>query len=716
MTRHLTALRALTVTLALAATQLTACGAPHTPTQVPTPPGGGTGGDVSGVDLHAAQLAARVSGGNDDAQAAWLDALSAAGLSVRQLDGTVLRPAEQPSLGLALAQDDPAAILYQRTQGGTVTLLEFAQTLATLWPGTDAAQIATKLREDLRADAASTVPTARFLARFTSALGGPGGDLLGDAPIADVTVDAAQHALLLLRIAGRLAGTAQAHGASLPLGVRASGLTAGPASLGSASLRAQDAAPNCTFGGVEGTVMDGAALGLNYGMGQLLAYLEDAGVIASAEWLGRANMVLSYLKFTMMFASFRMDVTVDNTSVQRTQSTLHDGDTQHTALAKVAYQLPNNVQYLNCMRLALNHVGLDFSLPNAGAVEGADIRWRAAGDGADYAILTAAAGEEVMHDRTDASGTADFHFTGARQHEELGPAPTTVTKTGRVTAVTTLKTASLAGDLLDALGTASGGVGGLLGLPTELLNRMWPISTTVPLTVQDWKANCADATGTTCWTGTVTVEDRVDEHTTLLDLNGSPAGERSETLLATSTYTVSGLEGETESGGTRWASLNAQTHHASTYDLNSRYDASYPVVCADDKTVRTEVARDSQQDHSAATLDVTRRLDVSVQPDGTYLVQIELPGENTDSVLGQGSFSSAHYFKGACNPFSDGQSSDSGLTHHPYHDWYGVTVDGAAQSRGGVITLKGSRSEQGQVRGLPTTRTVTWNIQRVQVN
>ncbi|WP_045235075.1 hypothetical protein, partial [Deinococcus pimensis] len=126
------------------------------------------------------------------------------------------------------------------------------------------------------------------------------------------------------------------------------------------------------------------------------------------------------------------------------KSTVSNGDGVHTATVKVHYDLNAGLQYLNCFRLAFNHVGVDFSTPNAGVVEGADVRWRvfaADGDGS-YAqkhtnILAALAGEEVMHDRTGADGTAQLRFEGVRQDRDLGPAPSPVDKSGEVTAIST---------------------------------------------------------------------------------------------------------------------------------------------------------------------------------------------------------------------------------------------------------------------------------------
>ncbi|WP_027482986.1 hypothetical protein [Deinococcus pimensis] len=682
-----------------------------TPTGAPSP----APADMTDVDTRAARLSGVVRAGGADATAAFGEALAAAGIGVRALDGQVLRAAQQPSLGLAFAEHDPAVILRAQQQGGTVTLAELADTLRVLAPNADQGEIARLLREDLRRDLSSDVPTVRFWARFVTSLTPDGQPALtSDAAPADVPVSAAQHALILLRLAGGAAARARTLDPTVPL-------TSASSSSGG-TMRALAAPANCTFGGTEGTIMDAAALGLTSGFGQLLGYLDgisstpgESAASRASDLLGLANLVTSYAKFVLTFAGFQMDLTVDQPDVTRTKSTVSNGDGVHTATVKVHYDLSAGLQYLNCFRLAFNHVGVDFSTPNAGVVEGADVRWRvfaADGDGS-YAqkhtnILAALAGEEVMHDRTGADGTAQLRFEGVRQDRDLGPAPTPVDKSGEVTAISTIKSASFAADLVDALGTAAGGVGGLLTMPQELAYRMWPISSTMPLRVRDWKPSCEGVTGNTCWLGTITVTQAMSESKTLLDPNDAPAGTDEYREQLRGEYVVTGVE----DAGAIVTNLKVQGRLGASHERKLRYDATYDVTCADGETVKTETHRYGITDKGSATRDLQDNVYVNLHENGSY--EINNGSWNTSTRLrGTGEYSDYNHYRGACNPFQDNDRESSKATT-PTYDLDDFTEQGVAQEQDGVLTIQGSRTFTNDVEP-PTTYTVTWNLTRVTV-
>ncbi|MVN87586.1 hypothetical protein GO986_12495 [Deinococcus sp. HMF7620] len=693
---------------------LSACSAPSAPAGPPTPAPGTpptgpvvTPDELAALDRRAAALALRAASGD---LAALRDALAEAGIAVRRLNGEVVRPAAQPALGLALAADDPEALAHLQAQGGAITLGDLAQTLQTVWPQADAVRLPALIQADLRAGVGSAVPTVRFWARFVVALGGPANDLLTSQTPQQVPLNAAQQSLLLLRLSGGLARLAQSRGVTVP--------TQPPA-----LLRAQDAAPPCTFGGTEGTIMDGAASVITTGVGELLGYLDSVSAApgespmdTAAGLLGNANLLLSYLKFTLTFASFQLDLTTDTDTLQRTQSMVHDGDGVVTARAKVWYDLSANWQYANCFRLAFNVAGLDFSAPNAGAVEGADLRWRvfaAQGDGS-YAdqhtsVVAARPGEEVMHDKTDAGGVAELHFEGLRQKEDLGDAPKAVEKTGEVSVQATIKSAALAADLVDALGTGLGGLGGLVGMPAELLYRMWPISSTLPLKVRDWAPACSDVQGDTCWTGKVTVQDRRKEETVLLDPTKKPAGTDLETADAVAVYTITGGSGISEHSHN--AALDAQATFKSDYAHHINYDAAYAVECANGSQ-RTNIQKNTSKEDSSAQVAGDDRLGLTLEPGGSYTLNLSyMYGAKTRAVPGQ--IRTTTYFKGGCNPYGD-RNDARDVPNERTHSWGGFKVTGQASTQNGVTTLTGQQTFTLRVDGLPTTRTVTWTIHRIE--
>ncbi|HET9449758.1 MAG TPA: hypothetical protein VFO83_02700 [Aggregicoccus sp.] len=435
---------------------------------------------------------ASLKAGGAASEPALREALASAGLAVRSLaDGTTLVAPASPSQGLALAEYDPEALALLQASGTRVSLAELGAVLAQLLPGTDGAELASRLLQGLRTQASGSGPTLRSWAWLIVELGRQAPvpyDVLGEVTPEQVQLDSVQRTLLLLRLSGDLALHAQRHG--VPLGLQRQQLQSTPVK-------------QCTFSGVEGTLMDAAATGLTTGFGELLGYLDSVGISAAERasvMLATANITLAYLKLAFSLIVFNIDVDVDALPVVRTQSLSQDGEGPYTAKAKVYFDFGSGAQYLNCLRLGMNALGLDASVPNSGVVEGADIRWRLEGaegpTGPDryLEILQYLAGEEVMHDKTDAAGLVDVRFEARRQRKNVGSSATPVHKRGQVLAITALKAANVAGDLVDAVGTVLGAASAGITIVPELFNRMCPLSGSLEFPITDWVPSAAGGT------------------------------------------------------------------------------------------------------------------------------------------------------------------------------------------------------------------------------
>ena len=474
----------------LALLLLSACGetqAPATPGEPPSPLPGDPGAPppvTVPTEPGAAALAARLEAGGAQSLPALNEALAASGLAVRSLsDGSTLVAPAAPSQGLALAEFDPEALALLQATGTRVSLAELGSVLAGLLPGTDGAQLAGRMLQDLRTQVDSSIPTVRTWAWLIVALGREAPqpyDLLGEITPEQVQLDSVQRTLLVLRLSGDLAVYAQRHGAQLES--RRQQLQSTPVK-------------QCTFGGLEGTIMDAAATGITTAFGTLLDYLDSVdlpGVDRASVALATANITLAYLKLGFSLIVFNIDVDLDAVPVVRTQSMSQEGEGPYTASAKVYFDFGSGVQYLNCLRLGLNALGLDASVPNSGVVEGADIRWRLEGaEGTSgpekwLEILPYLAGEEVRHDKTDAAGKVDVRFEGRRQRWNVGSSPTPVQKRGQVLAITALKAANVAGDVVDAIGTVLGAASAGITIVPELFNRMCPLAGVVDFPIIDW--------------------------------------------------------------------------------------------------------------------------------------------------------------------------------------------------------------------------------------
>jgi hypothetical protein len=491
----------------LPALLLAACAACTTPPEPGADGGtpeadGGTGGPVYArpEDRRDAERAAVLAPGGKQALPALRDALAAAGIGVRALsDGRVLLAPAAPAQGLALAEHDPEALALLQEGGSRVSLAELGASLATLLPGTDGARLADAMLADLRAHASGDVPTLRSWARLVHELGlkGPAPyALLGDATAEQVMLDPVQRTLVVLRLSGDLAAYAKRHGADL--GLKGQGLSSAASAASASSAAAAAAAAPCTFIGTEGTIMDAAAIGVTTGFGKLLEVLDAAGYGAAERAgavLGVVNIALAYAKLGFSMIVFRFDMELDTARVTRTQSLYQAGEGPYTAKGRVSFDFGKGAQILNCLRLAFASMGIDASIPNAGPVEGSNVRWKLDGVEGTFGpdryldILEYLPGEEVLHDKTDAAGEASVRFVGRKQRRELGSAPLPVMKPGRVTAITEIKSANVGGDLVDAVGTALGLVTAGVTIVPELVNRMWPLSGYVDFPIQDWEPN-----------------------------------------------------------------------------------------------------------------------------------------------------------------------------------------------------------------------------------
>jgi hypothetical protein len=200
-----------------------------------------------------------------------------------------------------------------------------------------------------------------------------------------VRLDTAQLALLTRRLAGDLTLFAQQHGAQ-SAGAPAATFTkvATPSApleerrLTADELQNQSAMPSaapCTLTPAEGTIKDGYALGTSVAFSKLMEYLADhgmgvAGKIASVT--GTANLALAYAKLTATMAAFNGDIQMQgDPPLVRTRQHSPPGELrQFTATVKLDL---DKSQIAICLRPMLNSIVLDFSLPNGGAIAGAEV-------------------------------------------------------------------------------------------------------------------------------------------------------------------------------------------------------------------------------------------------------------------------------------------------------------------------------------------------------
>ncbi|HEX8353797.1 MAG TPA: hypothetical protein VF611_12905 [Pyrinomonadaceae bacterium] len=354
------------------------------------------------VEEQALALAARVAAGDEGSTAALYAAVLASGYGVREEGGGVRRPAGGAGQGLVLDAWQLAAMSKLYGDGYGVGLDRIAAALGALEPGFIGAPVAELLVKDLRLAARSENDALRFWANFVIELGRQADepyDLLTGAGLNRARLDAVQLNLILSRLAadfhvlgkqGRVATAERRR--PRPGGARFANVSFTRASFAPESpatappAAAQEPAPAapqpCQLGEVESIILDYNATALTTAFGELSGYLEGKGVGGIGKWsklAGKANILLTVLKFIATYAAVNTVITMDGDVLTRTKTT--QAGERRMLTAKLAIDT-GKWQVMNCIRPALNAAGLDFSLPGSGAMAGVRVVWRL-GEGGD---------------------------------------------------------------------------------------------------------------------------------------------------------------------------------------------------------------------------------------------------------------------------------------------------------------------------------------------
>lgn len=484
------------------------------------PPGGAAGGglipdgrllppplEVPGDGAERAGLLAReVLGGGERGTAALLTALADSGIAVRDpsLGDRVLVAPREPSQGLAVQAADVLAMMRLEERGYQATLADVGALLRMPGLGLERAPVERLLAAAIADHAERGEPPLRPWAAFIVELGrqGPAGyDLGAVRDPAEIPLDGVQTFLILLRLfADAYAmGNGSTGTASGALGAAVPGLLAAGAGLRSALLASGDLP--CTLSDTEAFILDRAAVVSSTGFGKLW----EMANLPGASLLGLAGAALPVLRFLAIQAIFdpRIEL-VPAPPLVRTKKTNADGAT-HELRATIRMNT-GRLQMLNCFRIMLNGAGLDFSLPNDGPVEGAEVLWRCVsgckvGEPLQLCALPCSgvggiqSGDPTRNayqTRTGEDGVARTGIQGRRQKQALGDWALEARREATVAITVKLTTPDLVNDLVSVgetvAGGAIGGAGGVLpGFIVELLDRFGVRGATYTFPVIDWE-------------------------------------------------------------------------------------------------------------------------------------------------------------------------------------------------------------------------------------
>jgi hypothetical protein len=439
----------------------------------------------------AATLAAHVKAGGTGAQAALRTALRRGGITVTEVDGTVVAKGADPSLGISIPIGQLMFVAGENTPDHGERIADVGSVLDAIWSDKiDSGKLATAILTDLRAQAGGTNPhdpqTLDFLSAFIVDVGQqatPPVDLsTGDA---STVLSGLQTWLLWLALAGGAYTKAV--------------VAAGPKK--SADTTAQtvlvDDPPCSQFNGKVGDAAANAAGGITGGVpfspwdgvSSFLGEGNPGKVMGLGEWLGVANAALSLVHLLVEGLSLTAKASLNPTPLVRTKGIAPAHGDQGTLKVTLQYKLPH-AQYANCLRAALNASGLDFSLPNDGPVTDAETDWDLYDDPGGItnnpAQFYSLNGDNPVKTRTDSDGTTT---TGLEGRPQKAPVPDGVKPFERhVTIIVgvVVKPTEILGTLNDAISAALGGVAAPAIIAVNMLERSQAFHVKFTVTIRDW--------------------------------------------------------------------------------------------------------------------------------------------------------------------------------------------------------------------------------------
>jgi hypothetical protein len=380
------------------------------------------------VEEQASLLAEAVAAGDENSVPALITALKAAGYGIRDAEGNV--DYQSGWQGLALDGWQVAAMARSYGNGVGIGLGTFGDGLEIIAPEwkkeTNAADLVNGIRRATRSEHSSL----RFWGNFIIELGRRTNvpyNLLNDEDVKHARLDVVQMSLIMTRLAADLnfaarrvqqserakvepnefdqrnesnrkdGAAAYFVNASYRTGDQSQNIDAQAraAVFTGASYKLQNNAADdlkmpCTTSEMESLILDVNATGMGYLYGEFVDYLENKNVVPkkTGAMYDKANAVLTVMKLIATYAALDTEVTMDGEQMLTRTKKTQPGETK-TLTAKVKIDV-GKWQAMNCVRPALNAAGLDFSLPNDGALAGTRVDWNllegSAGDSANSIV------------------------------------------------------------------------------------------------------------------------------------------------------------------------------------------------------------------------------------------------------------------------------------------------------------------------------------------
>ncbi|MCW5962120.1 MAG: hypothetical protein KIS76_18315 [Pyrinomonadaceae bacterium] len=470
-------------------------------------------------DALAAALAKRLTDYDEDNLPLLITTLQRAGFFIINENQKVLyQPTTGSGMGIAFYDFEVAGMLKLSRRGFVSSVEQLSTQIGKDTPEIPPSQVASLMMRDLRTSANSSNKLVRFWARLIVELGKNSQqsvDLLSTNS-ATVPLSVIQTSLWERRLIGDVIAFAQNASAKNRFDQKRDDRL----NLVKANYFSP---PPCQTNDIESLVMDASSLGITTAHGQFLEKIAETLSTKGSETLGKigfrlglVNIALSWAKLVAAMMTLKGEMKIeDPMPLERTKNSVEGQSREMTARV---WAEVGNLQFLNCVRLALNTAsGLDFSMPSDGPLAGRDIAWELTDDASfsgqgssktgkfdNFVNLKAPEGAKrnPLEQITDDNGESKMNLVGAPKIPAVINKPVVPVrkKAGIKIAVAFKSSRDTAQNFIDiggaALGIATGGPIAILGIIPELGFRMkWDIrKLTVP--VKDWELCTEDWAGT----------------------------------------------------------------------------------------------------------------------------------------------------------------------------------------------------------------------------
>lgn len=652
------------------------------------------------IDQQAAALAKAVATGDESSTASLYAAILAAGYGVRDTDKSVMQTTENGQ-GLIFESAEVAAMakLYGEDYG--VTLDHLAQSFTRSVPQFKDLPLANKLLEGIRNGAKSNHAATRFWARFIIELGknSPAPyDLSLQVDATKTRLDAIQVALIMSRLTGDLAVAEKRN---------------------AAGHHPRASFSPCGGGDVQDLILDYNALASTTLFG-FLANRMGGGVESYGNVAGVANVVLTVFKFIISYASLEVEITMDGDKLVRTKTTKPG---EHRTLTAKLKMDPGKWEQINCLRPALNAVGLDVDVPNGGPLSGVNVVWvmvlggdsrgwvgtvedifkimggeAAWGDGIVFFDPLPGADRSPAKQYTNGEGESQIRVGGVPQQTDLSKRKLfEVVKGAGVRVDVQLKPMRIVdkkqglANLMDVVGNAfsfltKDPLGGAVGTVTETMYRSnWYSSQPFYFIVKDWEP-CQGQ-----WQGTITYKVSSKKE-------GTAEGPTNTTYWNDTAYyeARAQLDGRRTEQGSPIARVEAHATEVKEWGGQGKGVCYY-------KNDQKQSVRGQRNENTTA-------FSILENP-RTRQYSISAP---TPVVVGSGDYSITTEKQGACNnQFNKGFTRSSKVENYKLSDDAPNLIGRGSFDPANPDEISGSdTTEHVTVGGVKKTVTITWSLRR----